>query len=340
MVTYKKLEQIPKIELHVHLEGSVQPDTLLMLAEKNKVPMPANSLEEIKSWYRYEDFNSFIQVYLKICECISSAEDIEFIAREFLKNQKEQNIIYTEITYTPYTHYIQYNIPIADQIAALGNARKWAEEKLDISCNFIFDISRNVSPKEGLVTAKWLMDNEADFRIALGLGGPEKDFPPEIHREAFRLIKDAGIPSLPHAGETAGPESVWGAIKHLNADRIGHGVRSIEDPGLIDYIVENDITLEVCPSSNICLGVYENINDHPLPLLVERGVKVTINSDDPPMFNTSLVNEYKTITEIFNYKLDDLYQFNMNAIDSSIPDKGEKESLFVKYNRLWNNEIE
>ena len=330
------IERMPKIELHVHLEGSVQPETLLELALKNGIALPAETIEDLRKWFVFRNFNNFIEVYLKISQCIRTPDDIEYITREFLKGQKKQNIIYTEITYTPYTHYIQKNLSFSEQLAALEQARKWGRETLGIECRFIMDICRDVTPREGLITAEWLVSSRSEAVVALGLGGPEAGFPPERHRDAFESIKGTRIASVPHGGEIAGPESVWGALKTLNARRIGHGVRSWEDPELIDYLRETGIPLEVCPTSNLRLNVYPDIDSHVLPKLVESGVRVTINSDDPVLFNTTLTDEYLLIVKHFGYNGEDLYRFNTTALEAALLGSPEKEKLRDDFEKAWN----
>jgi adenosine deaminase len=154
--------------------------------------------------------------------------------------------------------------------------------------------------------------------IALGLGGPEIDNPPEIFREVFKHTESAGLPSLAHAGETEGPPSIWGAINMLSAVRIGHGIRCLEDPELVRYLNQKQIPLEVCPTSNVCLGVVRTLEEHPLPKLLEEGLFVTINSDDPPMFDTTLTEEYLRIVKTFNFDISLVQQFVINGIRASL----------------------
>ncbi|MCP4180546.1 MAG: adenosine deaminase [bacterium] len=330
----KFIENMPKIELHVHLEGSLTPKTLMKLAEKNNVKLPVAHINDIKQWYKFTNFNNFMSIYLKISECIKTPEDIEMITKDFLRNQKKQNIIYTEITYTPYTHYMQKGISFKDQIEALCKAKIWAEKHLNIFSNFIFVISRGVTTEEGIVTAEWLKNNQNQV-AALGLGGPEKEFPPIRHKPSFDIAKKYNIPAVVHAGETAGAESIWSALKDLNSIRIGHGVLCWEDCRLVDYLKNNKIILEVCPSSNICLGVFKDLRNHILPKLVNKGLKITINSDDPPMFNTTLTEEYKRIAEAFGFDENNFYDFNLTALNGAILEKSRKESLSLRFNADW-----
>jgi len=331
----KLIENMPKIELHVHLEGSVRTEILLSLAAKNNILLPASTVEELNEWYLFKDFNHFIEVYFKISECICSVDDIEMITREFLRGQAQQNIIYSEITYTAYTHYLQKSISFADQIGALERAKNWGEKELAISCNFILDIARNVTAQVGLQNVRWIKEVNSDAVVGLGLGGPEAGYPPELHEAAFKEIAGTKLKPVPHAGETVGPESVWGAIKYLHAFRIGHGIRSIEDPALIRYLRDNKIVLEICPTSNICLGIYPGLEMHPLPLLVDEDLLVTINSDDPPMFNTSLTMEYKKIARQFNFTGTDFYRFNKTALENSLMNQTDYEFISNKFEKEW-----
>jgi adenosine deaminase len=315
------IRAMPKVELHVHLEGATQPATLLELAQRNQVKLPADTVEGIQRWYTFTDFPHFVSIYIQISECMCTPDDIELLAREFLIGQAAQNIRYTEATYTPYTHYKQKGLSFDEQLAALNCARAWAEAELGVTMNFVMDIAREVSPDEGIVTAEWAISGLGNGVVALGLGGAEVGNPPEKHARAFELARAAGVPSNPHAGETGGPASIWGALRSLNAVRIGHGVRCLEEAALVDYLREQQIPLEVCPTSNICLGVFPSLEEHALPRLLDEGLYVTINSDDPPMFNTTLTDEYLSIAHTFGFDAGDMERFVLNALRASfLPD--------------------
>lgn len=320
---------MPKVELHVHLEGAIQPETLLLLAHRNGVALPHDTVEGLRDWYTFTDFPHFIQIYLAISACICTPDDIELIAREFLRGQAAQHIRYSEVTYTPYTHYsLNRKILFADQIAALDRARLWAEAELGVRAGWVLDISRNVRPVEhGLTVAEWAIGSQDRGVVALGLGGPEVGNPPELYAEAFARARAAGLASVPHAGETVGPESVRGALDALGAQRIGHGVRSIEDPELVAILRERQIPLEVCPSSNVCLGVYPSLKAHPLPRLLAEGLYVTLNSDDPPMFNTSLTEEYRRAAQTFALDADAIEGLVLNAVRASLLPEAERQQM-------------
>jgi adenosine deaminase len=316
------IRDMPKVELHVHLEGAVRPQTLLALAAKHAIKLPATTVEGLQDWYRFTDFPHFVDIYKLISSCLRTPEDLEQITREFLTGQAEQHIWYSEVTYTPYTHFQQKQMPFIEQLAAINRARAWAREALNVEMSLILDIDRALSADEGMLTAEWAIAAMNDGVVALGLGGAEVGNPPEKFARPFALAREAGLRSIPHAGETAGPESIWGAIRTLNAVRIGHGVRCLEDPALVAELKARQIPLEVCPTSNVCLGLASSWVSHPLPALLKAGLYVTLNSDDPPMFNTTLTQEYQTAAQVFGYGPQQLEKLVINAVNAvCLPDE-------------------
>lgn len=329
------IRRMPKVELHVHLEGSIQPETLLQLVRRNHVTLPADTVEGLRRWYTFTDFDHFIEIYLIISSCICSPEDIELIARDFLRGQAAQNIRYSEITYTPFTHFsTNKNIPFDEQFDALCRAREWAARELNVHCGWVFDIARNVRPIEHTLTvADWVISGKGKGVVALGLGGPEAGHPPELFQEAFARVRVAGLASVPHAGEVAGAASVRGALDALHAQRIGHGVRCLEDPDLVADLRQRQIPLEVCPSSNVCLGVAPSIAEHPLPRLMAEGLYVTINSDDPPMFNTTLTDEYLRTAEAFGFSVETLEKVALNAVRACLLPESTRAQMELEFQR-------
>ncbi|HSB01750.1 MAG TPA: adenosine deaminase [Anaerolineales bacterium] len=320
------IRRMPKVELHVHLEGSIRPETLLALAERNGVSLPANTIQGLRDWYQFSDFAHFIEIYFAICNCIRTPADFELMAAEFLKYQFEQNIKYSEVIFTPYTH--REHVTFDEQLAAINRARRNAEANLGIRMGLVPDISRHMRPvEESFLVADWAARNMGNGILALGLGGPEIGNPPEFFQAAFERIRAAGLPSLPHAGETEGPQSIWGALNALSAVRIGHGVRCLEDPQLVAFLREKQIPLDVCPTSNVCLGVVPTLAEHPLPKLMEEGLFVTINSDDPPMFDTTLTDEYLRISKTFGFDAAHIKQFILNGIQASLLSSDDKHIL-------------
>jgi adenosine deaminase len=320
------VREMPKVELHVHLEGSIRPEILLTLADRNGVALPAKDVAEVKEFYRFTDFDHFIRVYFAISDCLRTLDDYVLIARDFGAEMARQNIRYAEVTFTPHTNVTNTGLRFEDILAALNEGRSQAEQEFGVRFQWVLDIVRD-DPESRHQVAEWAASALDHGVVGFGLGGTERGHPPEWFSDAFSVAREAGLHSVPHAGEVAGPESVWGAIRALGAERIGHGVRSVEDPALIDYLREHQIPLEVSPTSNICLGVYASLDEHPIRWLWDHGLYVTINSDDPPMFNTDLVGEYEALTKHLRFDAADLEQLNLNALEASFLPDGDKAEL-------------
>jgi adenosine deaminase len=321
------IQAIPKVELHVHLEGSIRPETVLILAQRHQVELPGGTVEGLQAWYEFTDFDHFLEIYVAVSNCIRTPDDVELIAREFLIGQAAQNILHSEVTYTGFVQSQCQGIPYHQQLAAINRAKAWAEIELGVSLGVVVDIPRNISADEGLMVADWAIAGMDTGVIAFGLGGPEVGHPPEKFKAAFDRTRAAGLPSVPHAGETVGPESIWGALRALNADRIGHGVRCLEDPVLVDELRSRQIPLEVSPTSNVCLKVVPDLASHPLPRLLAEGLYVTVNSDDPPMFNTTLTDEYIAVANTFQFGVETIEQFVLNAVRASLLPAGTKQEM-------------
>jgi adenosine deaminase len=320
------IQEMPKAELHVHLEGSIQPATLLTLAERNGVTLPAQDLEGLRRYYRFTDFGHFLEVYFTVSGCLKTLEDFSLIAYEFGASMARQNIRYAEVTFTPQTNVTNSGLPFGEILTALNNGRSRAHTEFGVEFRWILDIVRD-NPGSRHKVVEWAVASMEEGVVGLGLGGTEHGHPPEGFVDAFTIARQAGLRSVPHAGETAGPPSVWGAIRALGAERIGHGVRSIEDPELVRYLLAHQIPLEVCPSSELCLGVYPSYAEHPVRRLWEQGLYVTVNSDDPPMFNTDLVGEYRALAEHLAFSAAELAQLSLNALQASFLPADRKAEL-------------
>ena len=321
------IRAMPKVELHVHLEGAIRPETLLKLARRNRRPLPADDVEGLRQWYTFVDFPHFVEIYIAISRCIQTPDDIELIAREFLIGQAGQNIRHSEVTYTAYTINLHAGIPFADQLAAINHARAWAEKESHTTMALVIDIPREISPEAGMRVADWAISGMGNGVDAFGLGGAEVGNPPEKFTAAFDKVRAAGLPSVPHAGETEGPQSIWGALRALGAIRLGHGVRCLEDPALVAELRARQIPLEVCPTSNVCLKVAPSLAAHPLPRLLAEGLYVTLNSDDPPMFNTTLTDEYLAAAKTFGFGPDVLEQLSLNAVRASLLPADQRQAM-------------
>ena len=330
------LNKAPKAELHVHLEGSVRPTTLLTLARRNGISLPADSVEELQQWFKFRDFNHFIKVYFTISHCLKQAEDYELIVYEFAEEMARQHVHYAEVTFSPSTHHFALGVPFDVYFAGLTRGRERAQQDFHVEINWVFDIVRNTCQEPGVsqeaeYTLSVAKEGMTDGVVALGLGGGEAGHPPEWFARWFDAARSVGLHSTPHAGEIVGPASVWGAIKTLNAERIGHGVRSAEDPQLLKYLAERRIPLEVNPTSNIALGVYRDYQQHSLPTLLAAGVPITINSDDPPLFNTTLNNEISLLHSAFHLDLATINEILLNGVRYSFLPAERKAALLTDF---------
>lgn len=321
------IQHMPKVELHVHLEGATQPETLLRLAQRNGIVLPVDTVEGVRQWYTFTDFPHFVEIYYTICECMRTPDDIELLAREFLVVQAAQHIRYSEITYTPSTHFRQKGLAFEDQLAALNRARDWAEVELGVSMGVIIDIDRGGPPEGAALTTDWAIRHWGDGVVALGMGGYEPGNPPEKFARELARAHAAGVPCVLHAGETGGPDSIWSALNTGRSKRIGHGVRCLEDPALVAHLREYQVPLEVCPTSNVCLGVFDSFEHHALPRLLDEGLYITLNTDDPPMFNTNLTQEYLKAADVFGLDVGAIEQLVMNAVRASFLPHSTKANM-------------
>jgi aminodeoxyfutalosine deaminase len=325
---------MPKAEIHIHLEGSIQPETLLALAQRHGrlSGLPTTDLEGLRQWFAFQDFPHFIRIYMLISDLLRTPDDFALIVEACGADMAAQNIRYRELTFTPFTHtdYQRKGLTIDDLMAGLEAGRTAARIRHGVEMRWIFDVPRNVSfgPADGSLvgsydpypaqrTLAYALQGQAHGVVGFGLGGYEVGAPPAPFAHAFAAAKSAGLLCVPHAGETLGAASVADAVAYLGADRIGHGVRAIEDPRLLTLLRDSQIPLEVNPTSNIRLHVYRRMAEHPLPHLDRMGLKVTVNSDDPPLFNTTLCAEYQVLAAEFGYDKSGIARLARNAIEVS-----------------------
>ena len=324
------IRRMPKAELHLHMEGAVQPSTWLKLAERNGIRLPADTPEALNEVFQFRDFDHFIELYTLCCTCLVNADDFRLATYELLENLAEQNVRYAEIFLSPTLHLAR-GVKWDTIMEGVSAARRDGERDFGIQTAFIPDISRELGPEKGLEVARHVAKSAEFGVIGLGIGGPEVGFPPDDYWESFDLIGEAGMHRVAHAGETMGPESIWGALKALNAERIGHGVRCLDDEALVAYLREHQIPLEVCPSSNVCTGVSESWAAHPLKKLIDAGLLVTLNSDDPGLFSTTLTDEYLRAHETFDLDIDQIKALVLNAIRASFLDAESKQKRIAEF---------
>jgi aminodeoxyfutalosine deaminase len=326
MDLFEFAQRMPKAELHVHLEGSILPKTLFELAIRNGIQLPAEDEAGLEQIYQFKDFGQFLDTYMLISNCLRTVDDYRLIAYEFGKECARQNIRYAEVTFTIETNSRLSGLPWQEILGGLNAGREQAHKEYGVWWQWVFDIVRNLPETQAQVLEICLAAREQGV-IAIGLGGMEDGFPPELFTETFELAESGNLHRVPHAGEISGPQSIWSAINLLHAERIGHGVRSIEDPRLVETLVEKQIPLEVCLTSNVCLKVYPDYVHHPLRQLWDAGLLISLGSDDPPMFGTDLNHEYQNLVKYYHFSQAELEQISLNGIRASFLSQGEKERL-------------
>jgi aminodeoxyfutalosine deaminase len=320
----------PKAELHLHFQGAIRPATLLDLARRHGVALPVDDLPALREWFRFRDFAHFVEVYALLRGCLVEAADYELVTYELGTELAEQGVRYAEVTFTPGPEV--YRGPRETFFDGLTTGRERVRRELGVELRWIFDIPRRtVTLHPDIPLADFITDcainGRQDGVIALGLAGTELGYPPEPFEPWFDRARAAGLHSVPHAGETAGPASIWGALRALGAERLGHGVRAVEDPSLLAYVVEHHIPLEVCPTSNIALGVYPSLREHPLPKLVDAGAVVTINTDTPAIFGITLTAEAELLRSAFGLDDEAAEQVLQNAVDASFLSAEERTAF-------------
>jgi aminodeoxyfutalosine deaminase len=321
------LLRLPKVELHVHLEGSMRPAVLLELARRNGIELPAQDEAGLKRWFRFTDFEHFVQVYLACSRALRSPEDFQLLALDFLTEQAYQNVVYTEVHFTISTH-LANGVNGDEVLAALAEAIAEGERRHGVTLRLIPDIVRNVGVEPADRTLDWALAGwKRGVVAALGLSGSERLYPNEPFRDHFIAAKREGLHRVAHAGEHAGPESIRSVLDVCDAERIGHGVRAVEDPTLVEELRAAQVPLEVCPTSNVCLGVVPDLPGHSFDRLYRSGLALSVNSDDPTFFNTNLTLEYLRLHQTFGYSPAELAGFSLAALRQSFLPEDERATL-------------
>jgi aminodeoxyfutalosine deaminase len=284
-------QPFPKIELHVHLEGTVRPDTLRAIAKRNDYALP----DDLESLYRYRDFTHFLEVFLLTLGALKRYDDFREIVVAYAQEAKTHGAVYLEGIFSP---RLRHGVDTDEVFAGYCDGAVEASELHGVDVLLTPDIPREYTVEEALATAGHAVRYGDRGVVGIGLGGAEAGFPPEPFAPAFDLAREGGLASVPHAGEAAGAESVHGALEALHADRIRHGIRAVEDPGLVAELAGRGTVLDVCPLSNLRTGVVRSLEEHPLPQLVAAGVRCSISTDDPAMFDTDLTRDYEAAASL------------------------------------------
>ncbi len=325
MEIHEAIRRIPKAELHVHVIGAIRPSTLMSIIEQDGIETPYRNEDDIINLFRYRDFGHFIDVYKEVVDYIAHENYFERIAYEMLEDCASCNTRYVEFSFSSRDH-VERGLDFRDMVRHLNKGIERAARDFSIESNIRIDLVRNSGPEAAMETLDSIRDHP-DNIVGIDLGGSEHKVPPKPFAKVYTKAKEMGLHLVAHAGEAAGPESIWDAITHLGVERIGHGVTAIGDPKLLDYLKEHNIAIEACPVSNVRTGVVESLAKHPIREFYERGLLVSVNSDDPSFFHTDMNNEFIQLNEHLGFSFGDLFWLTMNAVESSFLDIEGKKKL-------------
>jgi aminodeoxyfutalosine deaminase len=285
----------PKIELHVHLEGTVRPQRLFEIARRNDVALPADTAEELLRLFNFTDLAHFIDIWFLVTAALQTADDFRQITVDYAEEAARHGAVYIEGIFAP-TVPARNGIELDEFFEGYCDGVQEAGERLGVEVRLTPDLNRTSLPEEAAEIVRRAIAGRDRGVVGIGLGGVESQAPPEQFADAFRLAREGGLGSVPHAGEVVGPPSIWGALEALHADRIRHGIRAIEDPVLMRELADRGTVLDVCPTANVRVGAVRSYDEHPLPEMVAAGLRCSLSTDDPAMFGTDLTSEYAEAT--------------------------------------------
>lgn len=324
------IEKLPKVELHLHIEGSLEPELMFEIAQRNGVSIPFASPEDVRAAYQFEDLQSFLNIYYQGANVLIHEQDFFDLTWAYLLRCKQDNVIHTEIFFDPQTHTAR-GIAFDTVVNGIDRALKQAEKELEISSKLIMCFLRHLSEDEAIETLEQALPHR-DKIIGVGLDSSEQGHPPSKFTRVFAQAKQAGFLAVAHAGEEGPAQNIEDAIALLNVDRIDHGVRCVESESLVESLKQTRMPLTVCPLSNIKLCVFDDMTEHNIVELLRKGLCVTINSDDPAYFGGYMTDNFMAVSNAHTMSPKELTQFTLNAIEASFLTDSEKQSLATRVN--------
>ena len=320
---------LPKAELHVHMQGAASVETVLGLSRRYpEVGLPQDE-QSMQEFYRFTDFANFISVYVAVAQLVRTADDVYDLAVGLGRDLAAVNVRYAEATVTADSHLAVGIAP--DALSdALTRGRADALARYGVELGWVFDIDGEYGLPSGERLLAWCTSFLPEGSVGFGIGGREAGVPRGEFASLFLRAKDLGLHSVPHAGETVGPEDIWSSIDRLGAERIGHGISAAGDPALMSALAERGIALEVCPTSNICTGAVTDLDAHPFPVLRDAGVRLTINTDDPGMFSTDLNREYAIAHDVFGLDAPALTELARESVRSSFASADTRSRILAE----------
>jgi len=337
------IRSLPKAELHLHLEGSVDPPTLSELSRRHPVPLPTNNPryrgledsarvfteDEAQALYAYEDFSGFLLAFKAVSERLRDPEDYELVTYRLMQKLHPQGVVHAEVYISAgIIHWREHEF--APLLEGAERGRKRGERDFGISLYWILDAVRHFGPDYAQRVADEAIQLKSHNVVGIGIGGDERRAGPELFRDVYAHAGSHGLKLTAHAGETVGPESIWSAVRDLKADRIGHGLHAIDDPELVRYLANNQIPVEVCITSNLVTGCCRHLAEHPVRKLFDAGVLVVLNTDDPDMFHTSVTREYEIARDVFGFTNDQVRELAKNSFRASFLPEDRKQKLITQ----------
>ncbi|MDY7393800.1 adenosine deaminase [Aureibaculum sp. 2210JD6-5] len=329
------INNLPKAELHLHIEGTLEPELLFALAERNKIKLKYNSIAELKSAYQFDCLQDFLDIYYQGAAVLITEADFYDLTYSYFINCAEQNIRHTEIMFDPQTH-TERGIAFETVINGISKACNDAKEKLNISSLLIMSYLRHLSKEDAIKTLKQSLPYK-HLITAVGLDSSEKGNPPSKFQNVFGASIEEGYIPLAHAGEEGPPEYIWEALNLLKIKRIDHGNNCLQDELLVEEIIKRDMALTVCPLSNTALQVVDDLKKHPLKKMMKLGLKVTVNSDDPAYFGGQLNQNFIKVQKALNLTKNDLYELAKNSFQYSLLKDEEKQVYLNELEKYYAN---
>lgn len=331
----RRIDLLPKIELHIHLEGAIRRETAFDMARRHGKPLSPDSLPDNPE---FEDLTDFvIKVRHVLSRCLITLEDYGRAAVELFQDLADQNVRYAEVSFDP-GRVLRMGLPLPELLDVLNDTRQAVQKSRPIRIGLIAAFGRDYSGEEAAGLVRQLVDLGLDDIVGVDLHGDESAGSAETFVKAFDLARRAGLGLRAHAGEGLGASSIREALDVLNVSRIAHGVRAVEDPQLMDYISNRPVTLDVCPTSNVMLKVAPSLDEHPVRKLFDAGIRLSVSSDDPLFFNTNITKEYYLLVEHLNFNLDELKQVNRYATMGAFLPEDEKRELLKEMESDWSGE--
>lgn len=322
------LRQLPKVELHVHLEGFVDTDFLFDMLMRNNSTKSLDK-SELVSLFEFKDFQGFINTFKTVVDCFKGPEDFYLLTKKALESQAKEGVVYTETYFTP-IFYTKKGVDYNEIMIAINEAAKEAEKKHGIKMKLIFDAVRNFGQESVQEVFEMAANDPTGRVIAVGIGGDEAKFPAQAFIDQFAWAQANGLSAVCHAGETAGEQSMLDAVELLNARRLGHALGIKKGSRIEEVIQTQNIALELCPTSNIKTGQIQSLKDHPFASYLEEGYQISLNSDDPGFFGTSILTEFQKMGELHQFQAADYCQLSKRAVDSSFLNGTEKQKITDK----------